>query len=131
MKMESRLVLAIALFFAIVTPIYWFVSYEIIGTVALLLTTLTLGMIGGYVGLVGRKLDLRYEDNKQGEIVDGAGPLGFFPPSSIWPFWCAVVLVLVTLGPVFGWWLTILGVGLGIWAVCGWCYEYYLGRFQH
>ena len=47
MKMESRLVLAIALFFAIVTPIYWFVSYEIIGTVALLLTTLTLGMIGG------------------------------------------------------------------------------------
>lgn len=43
------------IFFAIVTPIYWFVSYEIIGTVALLLTTLTLGMIGGYVGLVGHQ----------------------------------------------------------------------------
>ena len=35
------------------------------------------------------------------------------------------------LGPVFGWWLSILGVGVGVWAVCGWVYEFYVGEYAH
>ena len=35
------------------------------------------------------------------------------------------------LGPVFGWWLTLLGAGIGVWAVMGWCYEFYVGDYKH
>ena len=52
-------------------------------------------------------------------------------PRSIWPFACALVLGIILLGPVFGWWLTILGSVLGVWAVCGWCYEFYVGEYRH
>ena len=61
----------------------------------------------------------------------GAGQLGFFPPTSIWPFWCALVLAVMLLGPVFGWWISILAVCLGIWALSGWVFEFYRGDYQH
>ena len=76
-------------------------------------------------------MDPRPEDRKDGEIIDGVGELGFFPPASMWPFWCALVVTVMALGPVFGWWLTILGGAIGIWAVTGWCYQYYRGHYQH
>ena len=34
----------------------------------------------------------RPEDRMDGEIADGAGELGFFPPYSWWPLWCAAAL---------------------------------------
>ena len=37
-------------------------------------------------------MDPRPEDRKDGEIADGAGELGFFPPYSWWPLWCALTL---------------------------------------
>ena len=30
-------------------------------------------------------------------LKQGAGQLGFFPPTSIWPFWCALVLAVMVL----------------------------------
>lgn len=137
MKVETRLFLFLVIFFAAVSPIYAFVTWrldghvEVIGTTVFLLTVLMTAMIAGYLHLTGRGLDLRPEDNKEGEIIDGVGALGFFPPSSIWPFWAALVAAVILLGPVFGWWITILGVGIGIWAVCGWCYEFYVGAYKH
>ncbi len=138
MKVETRLFLFMVIFFAIVTPIYGIVTYtmsgghlEWIGTTVLALTMLTTAMVAGYLGVQGRKLDLRWEDNADAEIIDGTGALGFFPPSSIWPFWAALVAAIMLLGPVFGWWITLLGAGIGIWAVCGWCYEFYVGAYKH
>ena len=131
MKIEAWLFAYIAIFMAVVSPVYWFMSHEIIGTVALLLTTAFAGMLTVYLFIQVRKMDARLEDRKDAEIAEGAGELGFFPPHSIWPFWAAVAASVALLGPVFGWWLTILGFALGFWALAGWTYQYYRGEYQH
>ena len=131
MKQEGWILGIIAIFMAIVSPIYWFMSHEIIGTVALIMSVLLFVMIAVYMFNLARKMDARLEDRKDAEIAEGAGAMGFFPPKSIWPFWVALTVQLMALGPVFGWWITILAVCLGIWALSGWVFEYYRGDYQH
>ncbi|WP_040161815.1 cytochrome c oxidase subunit 4 [Nigerium massiliense] len=137
MKVESKLFMFMTIFFAVVTGIYVIASMmsyghvEPIGTTVFVLTLAMVGMIWGYLAVTGRHIDPRPEDTKQGEIPQGAGALGFFPPSSIWPFWCALTASVLLLGVVFGWWVTLLGALMGVWAVCGWCYEFYVGDYRH
>lgn len=131
MKAERWIFVLIALFFVVVAPIYWFMSREIVGTVALLLTLAFFAMVGAYLWIQSRKIDPRPEDRKDAEIVEGAGEVGFFPSSSIWPFWTALTVTIMALGPVFGWWLTLLGIGMGIWALTGWTYQYYRDEYSH
>ncbi len=131
MKVESWVFLAIAVFCLPVTPIYYFMSNDLTGTFALMLTFFLALMVGGYLALVSRRMDPRPEDRKLGEIAEGAGELGFFPPQSIWPLIVALTFVLVCLGPVFGWWLTILGFGAGGIALTGLLYQYYRGDYAH
>ncbi|HHV21228.1 MAG TPA: cytochrome c oxidase subunit 4 [Propionibacterium sp.] len=150
MKREAWIYFPLAAFFFMATIIYFFLGrvdlqpniggvtqdikvnqIEWAGVAALLLSGLMMMMIGGVFYLTGRKMDKRPEDRKDGEVVDGAGDIGFFPPSSIWPFWTAMTAGLIFLGPVFGWWLTFLGVGFGIWALGGWLFQYYRGDYQH
>lgn len=131
MRAERLIFAAITLFFLIVAPIYWFVGHEVIGTVVLLLALAFSAMLTLYFTIQSRKIDPRPEDRADAEIIEGAGEVGFFPSSSIWPFWCALVVMIMALGPVYGWWLTILGAALGIWAVSGWTYQYYRGDYQH
>ncbi|MDQ7991298.1 MAG: cytochrome c oxidase subunit 4 [Propionicimonas sp.] len=131
MKAETWIFAALAVFMAVVAPIYWLMSHEVIGSVALALTFAFIATLTVYLWIQSRKMDPRLEDRKDAEIVEGAGELGFFPPASIWPFWTALVVTIMALGPVFGWWLTILGAAFGVLAVTGWCYEYYRGDYQH
>jgi Cytochrome c oxidase subunit IV len=131
MKVEAWIFGALAIFFALVTPIYWFLSYEITGTAALILTFFLVLMIAAYAGLVARRIDPRPEDRKDGEIAEGAGELGFYPPQSIWPLYCALTFALVVLAPVFGWWLMIVGGAFGTVALTGWVYEFYRGDHAH
>lgn len=128
---ELGIFVFIALFFTVMAPVYWFSAHEIAGVWALGLAAAFGWITTGYFGLLGRHIDDRPEDDVDAEIATGAGELGFFPPSSIWPFWCALCISIIVLGPVFGWWLTILGAGLGIWALCGWVYEFYRGVYAH
>ena len=131
MKAERWIFAAITVFFLVVAPIYWFASHEVIGTVVFLLALAFCGMLTVFFTIQSRKIDPRPEDRKDGEIIEGAGEVGFFPSSSIWPFWCALVVMIMALGPVFGWWISILAVALGIWAVSGWTYQYYRNEYQH
>ncbi|MBK8447590.1 MAG: cytochrome c oxidase subunit 4 [Micropruina sp.] len=131
MKVEGWMFAAVAIFLAVVSPVYWFMSHEIIGTVALLMSLLLFTMVAVFLFTLGRKMDDRLEDRKDAEIVEGAGAVGFFPPKSIWPFWTALTVQLLMLGPVFGWWISILAVCLGIWALSGWVFEFYRGDYQH
>jgi amino acid transporter len=131
MKVEGWMFAAIAIFLAVVAPIYWFMSHEIIGTVALVMALLLFSMVAVYLFTMARKMDARLEDRKDAEIIEGAGTLGFFPPKSIWPFWLAITVQMLALGPVFGWWISILAVCLGIWSLSGWVFEFYRGDYQH
>ena len=137
MKVEAKLYLFLVIFFAVVGPAYAFTTWrldgavEVIGTTVFILTLAMVAMTWAYIAITGRSIDERYEDNKDAEVIEGVGELGFFPPTSIWPFWCCLTLAVILLGPVFGWWLSILGVGVGVWAVCGWVYEFYVGEYAH
>jgi amino acid transporter len=130
-RIEARIFIILTIFFALVTPIYWFLSHEVTGTVALILTFFMTLMLAVFLSLVARRIDERPEDRKDGEIAEGAGELGFFPPRSIYPLAAAAVLVLVALGPVIGWWLLFLGAALGSVALTGWVYEFYRGDHAH
>ncbi len=137
MKVEAWVFGSLTIFMIIVTPIYWLITAdangvpEITGTVALIMTTLLVLMIWVYLLLVAGRMVPRPEDKKIGEIAEGAGELGFFPPQSKWPLFLSLTFVLVVLGPVFGWWLMIIGFAFGFVTLTGLLYEFYRGDHAH
>jgi len=144
MKAEAWMFAACTIFLLLVTPTYWFVTagYNLggqnrhggdwTGTAALTMCTLLLAMITAYIGFHANRMDPRPEDRTDGEIADGAGELGFFPPFSWWPLWAAVCLGTITFSVAMAaWWLAIIGAVVGAIALCGWIFEYYRGEFKH
>ncbi|WP_182380362.1 cytochrome c oxidase subunit 4 [Nocardioides sp. WS12] len=143
MKIEAWIFGLTTIFLVLVSPAYWFITdagtqcgqencADWTGTSALVMTTLLCAMMTLYLGFHAKRMDARPEDRKDGEIADGAGELGFFPPYSWWPLWCAAALgVIVFAVAVLAWWLVIIGFVLGALAVPGWIYEYYRGEYAH
>ena len=131
MKAETWVFVALAVFVGAITPVYWIMSNDPTGTAALTLTFFLVLMIALYLGLIARRIDPRPEDKKSGEIAEGAGELGFFPPQSKWPLFVAVAFTFFILGPVFGWWLMILGVAFGAVTLMGLVFEFYRGDHAH
>ena len=131
MKAETWIFVTTTIFFALVTPAYWLITGDWTGTSALTMTALLVGMVSLYLGFHAARMEPRPEDRKDGEIADGAGELGFFPPYSWWPLWCGATLGICVLGVVFGWWLFIIGASLGLIALQGWIFEYYRGEHAH
>jgi hypothetical protein len=131
-KAESWIFIITTIFFVLVTPAYWFITGDWTGTSALTMTALLTLMISLYLGFHAAKMDPRPEDLKDGEIADGAGELGFFPPYSWWPLWCASTLGVCVFGiAMSAWWLFIIGGAIGMIALCGWIFEYYRGEHAH
>ena len=131
MKAESWIIVSLAVFCALVAPIYWWITYDPTGTTALVMTTLLCTLLGFYLIVVAKQIPARPEDRLDAEILEGAGELGFFPPYSWWPLYCSLAFSAIVLGVVFGWWLFIIGVGIGLFTLIGWVYEYYRGVHAH
>ncbi len=131
MKAETWIFVMCTFFFVLVAPAYWFVAEDPTGTSALVMTALLTLLVSFYLGFHARKMEPRPEDRKDGEIADGAGELGFFPPYSWWPLWCGLTLATMVLGVVIGWWLFIIGTALGTVALTGLIFEYYRGEHAH
>jgi hypothetical protein len=132
MKIETYIFGINAVFFTLVAPAYWFITYDPTGTAALIMTALLTILVTLYLGVhASRMKEPRPEDTHDAEVADGAGELGFFPPYSWWPLFCAMALAVMVLGVVIGWWLFIIGTGLGAVMVGGWIYEYYRGVHAH
>jgi hypothetical protein len=132
MRAEALIFAMTTAFFVLVSPAYWFISGDWTGTSALTMTTLLAGMITIYLSFHAARMDPRPEDRKDGEIADGAGELGFFPPYSWWPMWCGMTLAVIVYGVALGaWWLVIIGGTLGALALSGWIFEYYRGIHAH
>jgi hypothetical protein len=132
MKIEAVIFGVCTAFFFVVSPAYWWSSGDWTGTSALVMTTLLMAMVTLYLGFHASKMEPRPEDRKDAEIADGAGELGFFPPYSWWPLWCAATLAVIVYGVALGaWWLVIIGFGLGAVALSGWIFEYYRGEHAH
>ncbi|MCD6640374.1 MAG: cytochrome c oxidase subunit 4 [Nocardioides sp.] len=132
MKVESTIFAIATAFFILVSGLYWFMAEEPAGTAALFMTGLLAGMVTLYLGFHAKKMDPRPEDRADGEIADGAGELGFFPPFSWWPLWCALALSAIVYAlALTQWWLVGFGFALGAIALVGWVFEYYRGEHAH
>lgn len=131
MKAETWTIIATGVFFALISPIYWLLSGDWTGTTALIMTFLLCALLGFYLYVVAGQIGDRPEDRSDGEIADGAGEQGFFPPFSWWPLFCAITLSIMVLGVVVGWWLFIIGAVFGALTLCGWIFEYYRGVHAH
>lgn len=133
MRVEAKLFGYGSIPFAIVAAIYaWWTSrsaqgIEPVGVVCLLLLAVMVGMIGGYLGITGRKLDARPEDDLDGEISDAEGDYGFFSPHSWWPLALGGAALLLFLGIAVGWWIFLVGIVFGVIGLLGWSFEYFRG----
>jgi Cytochrome c oxidase subunit IV len=128
-KVESLIFNIIAVFCVISAVVYGFWSKEPIGTTALGLSAGLTGLIGGFFWFVSRRIDARPEDRKDAEMADGAGELGFFSPSSYWPF--ALALSAATMGLALAFWyswLILIAVAALLTTISGLLFEYYVGQ---
>src|SRR5690349_14097146 len=102
---------------------------EFVGFVALILSGLLMAMCGGYFWFVSRRIDLRPEDRPDAEIADGVGELGFFSPSSYWPFGLALSAASMGLALAFWYsWLIIIAAVALLVTIGGLLFEYYVGQ---
>ena len=131
MRVEAWIFGLNAAFFFLVTPIYWWMSEDWTGTSALVMTFGLTLLVTFYLGFTAKRMEPRPEDRVDAEIADGAGELGFFSPHSWWPLFCGLALAVCVLGVIFGWWLFIIGVGMGSATLTGFIFEYYRGEHAH
>ena len=132
MKLETKFFAYLVPFFLVVTVVYGFWSrFEPVGTAALLLLAGTVGMIGGYLGLLSRRIDARPEDDPYGEIEQGAGDQGTYSPWSWWPLVLALAAAVTFLSLAVGWWMLGIGVVLGVIGLVGWVFEFSRGQHAH
>ena len=145
---ELRFFFRTALFALLISVIYWFVSYEVAGTVLLVFVILGSGFFVAAAGLslrprtdadltpgrrarsgVGRLAGvfdrlLMFEDEHAPGGDPTEPPLALdedrFPARSAWPVAGAVAALLLGLGAVFGPWLWIPGLALAASTAWGW-----------
>jgi hypothetical protein len=138
MAEELRFFLRTGLYALVISIVYWFLSYEVAGT--LLLVFLVVGSAIFVVSMIVTVKGARYFSVDAplgwiGRVV--VGLVGFdrphrpgpqpleleedpLPEASIWPICAAGAAVLVAMGLIFGAWFWIPGVALGCTVVGGW-----------
>ncbi|MDA8038867.1 MAG: cytochrome c oxidase subunit 4 [Actinomycetota bacterium] len=119
MRVEAYVLLFVGAFFAAVCGIYWYLSNETSGTMMLLGTCLLGALPGGYYYWWSRRMRPRPEDDPEAAPADGAGVVGAFPGSSIWPFVLGISAASIGLSLVFGLWSAVFGFVLATAAVIG------------
>lgn len=128
MTSGAKLFYGIALFFGVMDVFYILatiflkdsanlIGLEWAGATGLTMAFLLALMLAGYLHLTDNKTDIGPADWEEAEIEDGAGVLGFFSASSIWPFVMTVAIVIMSYGIAF-WhlWLLAFGAVVLIWA---------------
>ncbi|APT87217.1 aa3-type cytochrome oxidase subunit IV [Corynebacterium flavescens] len=102
------------------------------GIVALALSFLLCIMLGVYLHFTDKRVDIAPEDWEEAETEDGAGILGFFSPSSIWPLAMTGSVAVLGLGIIFLYfWLIALGAVCLIASVTGLSLQYGLPKEKH
>jgi hypothetical protein len=134
MSDEAAVLLRISVFGLVAAVIYWLVSYEWLGSVALLLLGAGPGFAAGFLILHHRRSGASPE--VFGDVVrrfaglprpDPPGPsdytaerLAILPLPSIWPLTVSLGITVFTSGLIYGLWLLLLGGAVAAVAVTGW-----------
>jgi hypothetical protein len=133
MSDDAALLLRFGVFGLVAGAVYWFLSYEPLGTVALLL----LGVGPGFAGLfiVQHNRSAGYKQDRQDVLRrfaglpqgDPPGPkslegddVAVLPMPSLWPFTSSLGVTVAASGLIFGLWLVILGLAVALYSGWGW-----------
>jgi Cytochrome c oxidase subunit IV len=129
-KTQGRMFLGLAVFVLAAAIVYGVWSKEPTGTTALAITFGLAAMIGYYLSFTARRVDTGAQDNKDADVADDAGEIGFFSPYSWQPLALAVGGAFGFLSIVFGWWLMFFALPFVLTGLFGWVFEYYHGESQ-
>ncbi|MGV9956008.1 cytochrome c oxidase subunit 4 [Streptomyces cellulosae] len=128
MKIQGKMFMWLSLFFLAMAVVYGVWSKEPVGTTALVLSFGLSIMIGFYLGFTARRVDVGAQDNKEADVADDAGEVGFFSPHSWQPLVLAAGGAFAFLGVAIGWWLMYFSAPLLLIGLWGWVFEYYRGE---
>ncbi|MET4925104.1 cytochrome c oxidase subunit 4 [Streptomyces sp. PSRA5] len=131
MKVQGWMFLWLSLFILVVAAVYGVWSKEPVGTTALFLAFGLSLMIGFYLAFTARRVDAMAQDNKQADVADEAGEVGFFSPHSWQPLSLAIGGALAFLSIAIGWWLLFFSFPILLIGLWGWVFEYYSGENQN
>ncbi|WP_407564414.1 cytochrome c oxidase subunit 4 [Streptomyces sp. 184] len=131
MKIQGHMFGWLAAFVLIAAIVYGYWSKEPVGTTALFLAFGLTAMIGYYLVFTAHRVDTGAQDNKEAEVADDAGELGFFSPHSWQPLSLAIGGALAFLGIVLNWWLLYFSIPVILVGLYGWVFEYYRGADQN
>ncbi|MGC0377776.1 cytochrome c oxidase subunit 4 [Streptomyces sp. SAI-229] len=128
MKIQGKMFIWLSVFFLLMAGVYGVWSKEPVGTTALFLAFGLSIMIGFYLGFTARRVDVGAQDNKEADVADDAGEVGFFSPHSWQPLSLAVGGALAFTSVAIGWWLMYFSAPLLLIGIWGWVFEYYRGE---
>ena len=90
-------------------------------------------IVGSFLWFSARRLEqARPEDNRDAEVSDGAGDLGFFSPGSYWPICIAGSAAVFAIATAFLLvWLMVITAVFLVMAICGLLFEYHRAPADH
>ena len=88
-------------------------------------------MIGFYLAFTARRMDAIAQDDKEAEVADEAGEVGFFAPHSWQPISLSIGGALAFLAVAMGWWLLYFSAPFIVLGLYGWVFEFYRGENQN
>ncbi|MFE9728179.1 cytochrome c oxidase subunit 4 [Streptomyces sp. NPDC005794] len=128
MKIQGKLFIWLSVFMLAMAVTYGVWSKEPVGTTALVLSFGLTLMIGFYLAFTANRVDAMAQDNKEADVADEAGEVGFFSPHSWQPLSLAIGGAFLFMAVIFGWWLAYFSAPLLLIGLFGWVFEYYRGE---
>lgn len=136
MRTESKLFIWIGTF--MMTPAiaylitgHYMTGVEIAGTILMFVVAIAFLFIGTYLAIQARRMGGLRPEDWDATPADGAGDVGSFPVSSIYPFMGASSLTLVGFGLVFNVFLCIPGIFMILLTVIGMARESEISDYGH
>jgi hypothetical protein len=127
-KIQGKMFIWLSVFILAVAIVYGLWSKEPAGTTALFLAFGLCIMVGYYLAFTARRVDAMAQDNKEADVADEAGELGFFSPHSWQPLLLGLGGAFAFLSVAVGWWLMFFSAPFILIGLFGWVFEYYHGE---
>ncbi|GHA83574.1 cytochrome c oxidase subunit 4 [Streptomyces termitum] len=131
MKIQGKMFIWLSVFILAMAVLYGVWSKEPVGTTALFLAFGLSIMVGFYLAFTAKRVDAMAQDDKEADVADEAGEVGFFAPHSWQPLSLAVGGALAFLSIAMGWWIMYFSAPLLLVGIWGWVFEFYRGENQN
>ncbi|MFG2333757.1 cytochrome c oxidase subunit 4 [Streptomyces sp. NPDC048604] len=131
MKIQGKMFIWLSVFILAMAVLYGVWSKEPAGTTALFLAFALCIMVGYYLAFTAKRVDAMAQDNKEADVADEAGEVGFFAPHSWQPLSLAAGGALAFLAVAVGWWILYFSAPLILVGIFGWVFEFYRGENQN